>query len=64
MTKEKCINCKTDISELIYDAIEDSRRDNWDGYYKGSNTVCINCVCGCLNEVEHENGMVIVITKG
>jgi len=68
MITDKCINCKTDISEQIIEAIKDSREDNHDGYYDNDSDtqfVLVNCSsCGCLNEVEHKDGMVITITKG
>jgi len=68
MISDKCIYCKVNISEQIIEAIQDSSIENFDGYYDNdsdTDIVFVTCLsCGKLNEVEHKDGMVIMITRG
>jgi len=41
--KVMCGSCKSNLYDVIQDAIEDSRADNWDGYYPVVTTVIVQC---------------------
>ncbi len=49
----KCV-CGFDLTETIYDSIDDSREDNWDGYYETGSTVIVKCSkCEKSLEIEY-----------